>query len=67
MLKVFATSTRHLSCADISNITNLCFADVIDWLVGSEDELAILVKKLIETSSRFDSDKQQEDKTDDKK
>ena len=28
------------------NITNLCFADDIDGLAGSEDELATLVKKI---------------------
>ena len=36
------------------NITNLRFADDIDGLAGSEDELATLVKNLDETSSRFD-------------
>jgi len=35
------------------NITNLCFADDIDGLAGSQDELATLVKNRDGTSSRF--------------
>lgn len=34
-------------------ITNLRFADDIDGLAGSEAELAILVKNLDETSTKF--------------
>ena len=36
------------------NIIKLRFADDIDGLTGSEDELATLVKNLDDTSSRFD-------------
>jgi len=60
----------NIYCGTVSigrhNITNLRFADDIDGLAGNEDELAILVMNLDETSSRFDMDKCREDKPDDK-